>query len=649
MSEKKIVLVRNGVAEATVVVASDLGKHSTAAVADLVRVVGIMTSKAPAGGAALPVVDDGAVRGNGPQIHVGRTAYVREQNLVPDDLPVNGFRLATLFSEPIQRIVIAGRHDLGTSHGVYTFLSDVLGVVWGMADPRFEDIPSHRTIEVGFFDRTERPVFGFRVFSGNHADWVRRNRVDDGSRVLPYYGHGHNLFSIIPPSKFGDQPDLYAMLPPKGEKGPLERRVPEKDGHTHIQPCLTNPKFIKLTIDHVRKFYDDNPEISTFSLCPNDSGDFCQCPDCLALDNGMPEYRGRRMTSDSYFYYIDAVSKELIKTHPDRYVGVYAYWTTELPPRNIKRLRENVVVYLTQDSSQYHDPAYEKRDHELLESWSKVAHHLAVYDYYGLGWFTPRVYPHIVGRTVPYLPTVSVKGFYNETYPYWAHTGPQLYLVTRLFWDASLDTDAVLDEYYNRMYREAAGEMKRFYEILERGWTAKREGRWFQGLDWLSEQIKQVPADARDEAFAQINRALAAATSDVVRDRISYVLDGHRLAYLFSKTFEEVHALTADQSDLSEAVMHIVDRVAEAERLYRTKIETDQYYGHAYYRGERGEVQIRWWMAHIASVIEDKIGRKRKVREALNASPTWHEMVASKDLPDIPRRLKESRSMWNVK
>jgi len=50
-------------------------------------------------------------------------------------------------------------------------------------------------------------------------------------------------------------------------------------------------------------------------------------------------------------------------------VSAYAYWTTEVPP--------NVVVYLTQDSSQYFDPKYERRDRQILKMWAKKAHHLA--------------------------------------------------------------------------------------------------------------------------------------------------------------------------------------------------------------------------------------------------------------------------------
>ena len=80
---------------------------------------------------------------------------------------------------------------------------------------------------------------------------------------------------------------------------------------------MTNPDVIQITIETLRRFFDENPLVSTYSLCPNDSADFCECPSCSEFDDGMETYRGRRMNSDSYFYYIDTVAKELLKSHPD--------------------------------------------------------------------------------------------------------------------------------------------------------------------------------------------------------------------------------------------------------------------------------------------------------------------------------------------
>ena len=634
MNLKMITLVQNGNPCATVVLAPDIGARATAAVDDMGRVIEKMS------GAKLPVVEDGNTRHDGTQIHIGATEFVRKRGFLSDHLSVNGYRIAAAESASTSYLVIAANTSLGISHGIYDVLTNELGVVWGMADALFEDIPECQTVTINPLDRTAEPSFGFRVFSGAEANWIRRNRIDDGNRQLPFYGHGHNLFNVLPPSKYGEHPEYYAM-----RDG--ERQVPEKDGHTRIQPCLTNPDVIRITIETVRRFFDENPLVSTYSLCPNDSGDFCECPSCAELDDGMEAYRGRRMNSDSYFYYIDTVAKELFQSHPDHYVSAYAYWTTELLPRHINRLPSNVVIYLTQDSSQYYDPAYEQRDHDILEKWSKVAHHLAVYDYYGLGWFTPRVFPQIAARTLPYLPTVDVKGFYCEAYPYWAHIGPQLYLATRLLWDTSLDANAVLGEWYTRMFKEVAGEMQKYFETLERGWMNRgREGQWFLGLGRLYVQLAEWPHDVRDEAWEQINIAYDAAESDIIRRRVDYVRQGNRLAYLLSKSIEEVHALREDRRDLEGSLRAIFVRVEEVMTLYHSKIESDSTYGAAYYRGERATRQFIWWKAYIGSLIKEVLADNDELHQRLvREHETYQEMIEAMNHPDVARRMGESREI----
>ena len=627
-----IPIVENGIPCATIVLGSSLESSATEAVTDMRRVVEKMS------GAVLMAATDGEQDSAGCQIHIGSTQFVTHRGLQPEHLPVNGYRIVTTDEGGEPRLVIAAATSLGVSHGVYDLLANELGVVWGMANPLFEDIPIQPDISVQEQDCVERPAFGFRVFSGVDPIWLRRNRVDDGSRQLPFYGHGHNLFNVFPPSQYADHPEYYAML--EGE-----RQIPEQDGHTRVQPCLSNPEVIRITIETVRRFFDENPGVSTYSLCPNDSPDFCECQSCLALDDGVPEYRGRRMNSDSYFHYINAVATELLKTHPDRYVSAYAYWTTELVPRAIPLLPPNVVIYLTQDSSQYYDNAYEQRDHDILEQWSKVAHHLAVYDYYGLGWFAPRYFPGVVARTLPYLPTVNVKGFYCESYPYWSHMAPQLYLATRLLWDTSVDAESVLDEWYNRMFREVGSDMRRYYESLERGWMDRsREGQWFLGLDRLHVQLAEWPAASRDEAWGHLNRAYDRAADDLTRQRVEYVRWGNQFAFQLSIVLERVHSLEENQSNRYAELTDLLGQVAQTMALFQAHIESDLTYGSAYYQGERATSQLSWWLGYMGVIIEEKLADEEELhRRLLDEQPIYSKMIEARDHPGVERRIQQAR------
>ena len=94
----------------------------------------------------------------------------------------------------------------------------------------------------------------------------------------------------------------------------------------------------------------------------------------------------------------------------------------------------------------------------------------------------PRVYSDITARTLPFLKSVGVQGYYCEVHPYWAFNAPQLYLASRLLWDISLDPEQIMDRYMKRMFREVAGPMKKFYDYLEEVWReSTMPGRWFEG------------------------------------------------------------------------------------------------------------------------------------------------------------------------
>jgi len=603
-------IARDGKACAVIVVPRTPEPRLLDAVADFVHVIERMA------GPTLPVLTEGIQPGDGAEIHIGRTNFVEKSRFLPESLPVNGYRVAVCAENGQPRLVIAGPTTLGTTHGVAGFLTDDLGVLWGMADPLFEDIPVRREVTVGPLDRTERPTFGFRTLLGPDLTWARRNRVDDGNRTLPYYGHSHNMHAIMPPDQYRDHPEYFAM---RGGK----RIIP--DGHFGPQPCMTHPDVIRIGVEAARKYFNENPTHRTFSLCPNDTKEFCECPNCAALDAGMPMHRGNKIYSDSYFYWVEAVAKEILKSHPDKHLGTYGYWATVLPPRRKEKLPPNVVVFLTVDSSQYFDPEYEANDFNTLHEWRKVAHLVAYYDYYALGWFMPRVYHEIAGRTIKRIADIGVVGFHCEAYTHWAHNGAQFYLASRLGWDSSLDPAKLLDEWYDRMFGEAAAQMRAFYECLERRWMeVKRPGKWFQGFDWIFDQFDFWPADARQEAWDLLENAYATAKTEITRRRVDYVRRGHRTAYLMPVSYERAVALKADSPTLENDIRLVGAAYDEAINRYRRDIKTDPTYGYHYYIGTTyaEERNFVWWQAFLGDAIEKALAGRPELREKLVAEDT---------------------------
>jgi len=574
---QEFVLARNKAPLASIVTPKEVGSFLKSAVDDLAACLEKVS------GARVPVVQEGSPV-EGCAIHVGQTDLVKSAGLPLEGLSVDGYVIA-----PRQNsIFICGRTDDGTSNGIYGFLRDSVGVRWFMPGDLWEVVPKADPLVVKVTETRSEPDYSFRIWSGFAGDegakYAFRNRFDRHRRDIPLYGFGHNLKRIFPVSKYGkEHPEYYAEINGK-------RFVPESDEAERSQPCLTNPDVIRITVETARDFFANYPTATMFSLCANDNADFCTCPNCSKLDSPPVKCRhGWRTYSDSYFYYVEQVAKEVAKTNPDKKLGCYVYWTTLSVPRHIKRLPDNVVVCLCQDTSQHHDPKYREHDRNLYLAWAKVARYVARYDYYGLGWFSPRYFPHLAADDLKFCHENGAVGLYCELYPYWPITGPQIYLATQVLWDSHQDTDAVLDEYFTKLYENAAPTMKEFYSLLERVWLKERRGWWFQGLDSIGSEAIVFDADAMAKALNLLNKARDE-SSGTARERVEYTRSSFKFSYLIVTGFDAAISLSklplesrADVEHLAREMERMVSLVNLTERTFAGTLGRDPLHSHHYY------------------------------------------------------------------
>ena len=514
--EKPLVLADKGLPRAMIIVPSGAGeilhRAATGLQATLEKIIGM----APPMG-----TDNGEAAAPGQvAIHLGKTEYARALGLDDGGAGVEGYRIATSGRD----ILILGGSDSGTSCGVYGLLEDHLDVRWFMPGELFEDVPVQTTLRIPPINETVTPHFLHRVFSGiagleGHT-WERHNRTSNRRPELPYDGFHHALYKIFPVAEYGEtHPEYYALIDG-------ERLVPESDALSNVwfgQPCTSNPEVIDLTIHAARRYFDETPEAHCFSLGMNDNRNFCQCENCRALDIPDQVFRGHPVYSDRWFTYINMVARALQASHPGKFVGCLAYMNVEAPPLGIDRLEPNVTVYLTQDSSQHLDAAYRDKDRAFIRSWTEKCDHVCKYDYYGLEWMVPRYFPNIISADIKFQHAVGVKGFYAEAYPHWSGFGPQIWLASKLWWDADQNSEALMDEFFGRLYRGAAAHMRAFYDRLEEIWQRPRQGHWFQGLDGFHDQAPCYTLGDVDALEAILNRAWRATRDPLVRLRIDYI------------------------------------------------------------------------------------------------------------------------------
>lgn len=511
-------------------------------------------------------------------------------------------------------LLIAGATDVGASNGVYTFLTEQVGVRWLAPDPLYEVIPERPDLALPRLNRKRSPDFRYRMLVGVPGqagrDWERRNRQDVDDRGIARFGFGHNVHTFLSPEAYGkEHPEYFAMIDGR-------RKVPLKGGWDSTNPCFTNPAVIAIAAEAATRYFRENPERDTFPVSINDTADHCRCPRCAELDAGLPPGQGGvDAFSGSYFHFVAEVAKRVARTNPGKYVGCFPYWPVyPLPPR-MPRLPNNVVIQLTQDSGQQHDARYRRAERAHWVAWAGKVSTIGRYDYYDLGWLTPRCFPHLAAADIKFLRAHGCDGFYCGIAPNWSVLGPQVYVAARLLWDASLNPDRLLDDYCGALFGPAAPEMRRFYAVLERYWMQPRPARWFEGLAGITTELTIVNGPLIEEARQCLARARRAVSGVALR-RVEDVEARFRLPYLLVKMQAEARALAerpvqsrADLDALAGDIVAVLALMPEARATYARDWQPDPNYSASYYGPESVRGRLRDWAHERDRWLRTAVGR----------------------------------------
>ena len=526
----EVKLAENGVAKAKIVIPKDPDRVVRFGAQDLQWHLREMT------GAQFEIVTDDQPQ-TGYEIRIGFTArtkarkadYAFQEYVVSigeDAIELAGFDRekkanCSLVITPEKGVRMAGAPDMyepqGSMYAVYEFLEKDCGVRWidpsecGTAVPHAPDL-SVRT-------RTARGK-PFMAYRGGTIDWFHDGGIcwkrdsdgykayaraawkDDASRrnacklfLLRHRAGGdrapanHSFYWCY--SRFWNEKDKVFI-----EKRP-EYFAKGYTGDRPPQMCYSDPGFIRQTIEDVRAYFDHGgytnsyPNVSRgfawgencYCLEPMDNGSFCKCPRCTA------EYEPARDKEASghsthFFKFVNAVAKEIKKSHPTKRITTLAYSNHMGLPTGI-RMEDNVTVYVCLSANRYPhsnvwdpDPAKRKgvsRQMTTLEQW------------------------HAAYPKMP-LALWLYNGFPNEFYDnggcqgfpgYFAHTAEweyrrfkELNVVGGIFqcgmedevdcylqfgWmlDPDRSADEMLDEYYGA-FGPAKKPLLKFYDLVER-------------------------------------------------------------------------------------------------------------------------------------------------------------------------------------
>jgi len=418
-----VVLVRGGKAAATIVVPGDASGDVRKAGQELSACVERLC------GVALPVSDSGE-GGAGTQLFIGPSdrSSTSDVSLANRDLE-SALREAFAIRVRDGDLFFTGRTPAAVCYAVLSFIENDLGVRWFAPGDLWEYLPpcEEGELTVQLEDREVVPDTSLRIWIGHDwfdswQQWNWRNRAS--SRSKPIRNRmGNELQDAYPVEVHGEShPEYYPLIRGRRFVPPPGRLTRE----TNFWPCSSNPEVAAVAADFIRNWFDADPDNRpSFSMGMDDVTNICECDACCALD--PPGAFEKDQFSDRNYAFVNAVAREVKKTHPDHNIGVLIYRQLRQPPVNVPQMEDNVYGFLTQNCAIWWNPGTEEADKELTRDWARrFKLPLGRYEYYGLGTFTSRFYPHTMDRQIKFDHQLGFEANYTEIYTFLPHTAPMI-------------------------------------------------------------------------------------------------------------------------------------------------------------------------------------------------------------------------------
>lgn len=360
----------------------------------------------------------------------------------------------------------------GTLFGVYTFIEKYLGVRWLMPGEAGEYYTPKPDIIIKDAMLTENPSFRWRYIPYLAKDnklhgkminqWLLRQKINRQAYQMSLI-HYHIWQRIFTSDIYKKHPEYFSMLNGK-------RMMPVGDRY---KICTSSPGAINFHAQAAIKFFDENPLQKGYSLSPTDSAGYCQCPNCLAQDEPGADTDGK-FTRRILLYY-NAVAKIVYKKYPDKYMCGYIYADYLFPPKD-KSIKFSPNLFLVVASSItygytfFRPDVQEKWDH-IMRSWSSMTQNIAYYDLpmHSSPNNGAPLAPGVeqLKKMIPALKKFKVKALYIYGDSEWGHAVVYNYLLAKMMWNADLDVNKHLSEYYAKCYGAGAQEIRKIYELID--------------------------------------------------------------------------------------------------------------------------------------------------------------------------------------
>lgn len=369
--------------------------------------------------------------------------------------------------------------DQGTCHAVYDFLERCCGIRWYGPTDLTCVIPKRSNLSAHGEDIRRAPALKHRnalsVASwpflrgqwGTFTDsqvflhW-RRLRLGGEKWAANHTIHRRTIQTVL------NDPEYQAQGPAKG-----------------FNLCYTHPKLVQTLAQMARDYFDGKGELPEgfkalgdyFAIVPEDVAEYCACERCRALlDRGKgmrTEFFSSGEISDYWFSFVNAVAREVRRTHPDKYIATLAYWNYAFPPRDFD-VEANVSIAPCLHTCAYAiNDEIRENDLKLYRAWlAKAKAPLFLWNYYHHPMEPALIekwkcFPNIMVHDTARLMRMFIQDGVRGIFECGEQDQLEHYVMIKLWDDPGLDTDALIDEFFALYFGNAARPMSQFYRSIE--------------------------------------------------------------------------------------------------------------------------------------------------------------------------------------
>jgi hypothetical protein len=366
----------------------------------------------------------------------------------PTLLNEDGFIIKTLED---QLYIIGGAHK-GCIYGVVELLEQYLGC--RKFSPDVEVIPSLPTVILPVIDRSDAPVNDFRAVNGEFCkddDYQDFQRLDEQDEVFAEGFYVHTFHKLIPWKEyFTDHPEYFAWMNGK--------RIID-------QPCLTHPDVLRIAIERLRAEMELQPDKQLWSVSQNDNFSYCQCENCRRVIEEEQSPVGPLIR----------FVNEVAERFPDKTISTLAYqWSRKAPV--VTSPRDNVQVMLCtielNRSLPIADDPGSRSFIDDMGDWGKICQNIYLWDYTVN--FSHLVAPfpnlHVIQPNIRLFTKNNIHWHFQQTNTGNGHEFSELksYLISRLLWNPSVNSDSIITDFLTGYYGSAAPFIREYVLQMER-------------------------------------------------------------------------------------------------------------------------------------------------------------------------------------